>query len=83
MDKRPLRELLRKRKNTLFRKGHETSFIHEVNVLILVNKNNKLDIYGNMDNPAGLLSDEYKVIRSLASATSRFADSFRWGKQSP
>lgn len=83
MDKRTLREQLRRRKNTLFRKGHETSSICEVNVLILVAKNNKLDIYGNMDNPAGLLSDKYKVIRSPSSAASQFADSSRRGKQSP
>lgn len=78
-----MRELLRKRKNTLFRKGHETSSVHEVNVLILVDNNNKLDIYGSMDNPAGLLSDEYKVSCSPLSAASQFADSFRRGKQLP
>ncbi|KFY31822.1 hypothetical protein V493_00763 [Pseudogymnoascus sp. VKM F-4281 (FW-2241)] len=65
MDKRPMRELLRKRKNTFFRKGHETSSVYEVNVLFLVDNNNKLDIYGSMDNPAGLLSDEYKAGKAI------------------
>ena len=61
VDKRSLGEQFRKRRNSLFQRVHETSAVCEANILIVVEKNNRLHVYGTMDNPAKLLCEEYKV----------------------
>ncbi|KFZ23506.1 hypothetical protein V502_02013 [Pseudogymnoascus sp. VKM F-4520 (FW-2644)] len=65
MDKRPLREQFRKRKNSLFQRAHETSAVCEANILIVVEKNNRLHVYGTMDDPAKLLCKEYKAKKEI------------------
>ena len=61
VDKRSLGEQFRKRRHSLFQRVHETSAVCEANILIVVEKNNRLHVYGTMDNPAKLLCEECKV----------------------
>ncbi|KFY28052.1 hypothetical protein V491_00658 [Pseudogymnoascus sp. VKM F-3775] len=63
--KTALREQFRKRRNNLFQRVHETSSVCEATILIVVEKNNRLYIYGTMDNPAKLLCKEYKEQKDI------------------
>ncbi|OBT85141.1 hypothetical protein VE02_05626 [Pseudogymnoascus sp. 03VT05] len=65
VDKRSLGEQFRKRRNSLFQRVHETSAVCEANILIVVEKNNRLHVYGTMDNPAKLLCEEFKAKKEI------------------